>query len=241
MNTNLMLTGRIGGSVIVNEDINKFFDQIKDLDWTDNNIYKPAKIVDVKPTFSVNLNSHNQGHFQSKLGFFDQFLIEDNSNHLNDFKTYKNDVENKLIRSTDRIITQKDEFLQSIKLEGIDDSAKKSQILEAIKQNLSFIVNNNSKLKEKIGSLVNSIETQNTQNNQGNYNNNSYNNMSSNNFNNNFNNNQMGRGNQYGYTHMNSFGNNQNQFNQQNQNLTNNQFNNPNFSNNQINSNFNFK
>lgn len=240
----MMLTGRIGGKMIVNDDINNFFEQIKDLDWTDNNIYKPAKIVEVKPTFSVEQHNSNQGHFQSKLGFFDQFLVEDNSNHLNDFKTYKNDVESKRIRVSDRINSQKDEFLQSINLDGVDDSSKKSEILDSIKNNLSQVVNNNNKLKEKIGSLVNMMDSQNNQNNQnqsnqGNQfnqgNNSNFNNnfgmnnnnfgmnnnnfgMNNNNFgmnNNNFNN-QMGRGSQYGFNNnnMNSFGN--NQFNNQN-------------------------
>jgi len=187
----MMLTGRIGGKVIVNEDINKFFDQIKDLDWTDNNIYKPAKITQVKPTFST--NQTNQGHFQSKLGFFDQYLIEDNSNHLNDFKTYKNDVESKYIRVNDRITTQKNDFLQLINVDGINDASKKSEILEGIKNNLSQIVNN-SKLKEKIGNLVNAMENQNqnSMNSYGNNNNQQQNNYMNNNQNQGYNFNQMG-------------------------------------------------
>ena len=243
----MMMTGRIGGKVIVNEDINKFFDQIKDLDWTDNNIYKPAKICSVKPTFSVGEKNSQQGHFQSKLGFFEQYLIEDNSNHLNDFKTYKNDVESKHSRVNDRILSQKNEFMQMINLDGVDDSAKQSQILEGIKNNLAQIVNNSS-LKNKIGSLVNAMENQNpNQNananinpnvaNQGNNNNmnNNFGNNQQNQFNNNNNfNNQMGGFNNNNNGFNNNFGNNQQNNNQnQNQNWGNHTNNNPN--------NFNFK
>ncbi len=226
----MLLTGRIGGKVIVNEDINKFFDQIKDLDWTDNNIYKPAKICEVKPTFSVNARNPNQGHFQSKLGFFNQYLIEDNSNHLNDFRTYKSDVENKYIRINDKISSQKNTFLNNINLNGINDSSSKSDILEGIKNNLSQIVNN-SKLKEKIGNLVIALEnqSQNVNLNQGNnFNNN--NNMNNNfNVNNNFGYNQQ----QNNFMGMNQGFNNFPNFNNNNMNMnTNMNMNNNNFGNN---------
>ena len=155
----MMLTGRIGGKVIVNEDINKFFEGIKDIDWTDNIIYKPAKICEVKPTFSTNNDKSHQIPFQSKLPFFDQYLIEENSNHLNDFKTYRNDVEDKITRVNDRITSQKSEFLQMLNMDSLDESSKKQEILEGIKMNLARIINN-SKLKDRLGHLVNSMENQ---------------------------------------------------------------------------------
>ena len=157
MNANMFMMGKIGGSVIVNEDINKFFSSIKDIDWTDNNIYKPAKICEVKPTFTVNSNHSQDKGFQSKISLFDQFLIEDNSNHLNDFKTYKNDFENRMIIINEKITTQKNDFLQFIGADGVDEKSDKSKILEAIKTNLSKIVSN-SKLKDKIGGLVLAME-----------------------------------------------------------------------------------
>jgi hypothetical protein len=46
-------------------------------------------------------------------------------------------------------------------LEGIDEKADKSKILEAIKNNLSRIVNN-TKLKDKVGNLMNAMEQANT-------------------------------------------------------------------------------
>ena len=245
MNANMMLTGKIGEKVIVNEDITKFFDQIKDISWTDNNIYKPAKICEVTPTFSDNRGNPHQGHFQSKLGFFDQYLIEDNSNHLNDFKTYKNEVEAKLTRVNDRINTQKNDFLQMI--DGVDDSTKKPQILEGIKNNLSNIVNN-SKLKDRIGHLVNAMENQG----KSSGNTNTYNNQNPNqgNIPNNTNTNY---GNQQGYMNQPQYSNQQNNMNQmgmpgynQNTNMTNQNknwgtYNNQPGNNNNNNPNYNFK
>ncbi len=161
MNANMLMVGKIGGSVIVNEDINKFFSAIKDIDWTDNNIYKPAKICEVKPTFSINSNhSYSQG-YQSKISMFDQLLIEDNSNHLNDFRAYESDFDDRMIKINEKINTQKKDFIQLVSLEGIDEKADKSKILEAIKNNLSRIVNN-TKLKDKVGNLMNAMEQANT-------------------------------------------------------------------------------
>lgn len=160
MNANMFMSGKIGGSVIVNEDINKFFSSIKDIDWTDNNIYKPAKICEVKPTFAVN-SSHSQDKgFQSKISLFDQFLIEDNSNHLNDFKTYRSDFEDRMIKINEKIATQKNDFLQFLATDGIDEKSDKTKVLEAIKTNLSRLVVN-SKLKDKIGNLVSAMDQSN--------------------------------------------------------------------------------
>jgi len=157
----MLMMGKIGGSVIVNEDINKFFAAIKDIDWTDNNLYKPAKICEVKPTFTVNsTHSCNQG-FQSKLSMFDQFLIEDNSNHLNDFRAYKNDFDDRIIKINEKINTQKNDFLQILAVDGIDEKTDKSKTLEALKNNLSRIILN-TKLKDKIGNLVSNQDQNNT-------------------------------------------------------------------------------
>lgn len=165
MNANMTMMGKIGGSVIVNEDINKFFSSIKDIDWTDNNIYKPAKICDIKPTFAINSNHSADKGFQSKVSLFDQFLIEDNSNHLNDFKTYRSDFEDRMMKINEKISTQKYDFLQFLAVDKIDEKSDKSKILEAIKTNMSKIVSN-SKLKDKIGSLVLALEQSNSNLNQ---------------------------------------------------------------------------
>lgn len=167
MNANLFMMGKIGGSVIVNEDINKFFSSIKDIDWTDNNIYKPAKICEVKPTFAINSNHSQDKGFQSKISLFDQFLIEDNSNHLNDFQAYKSDFEDRMVKINEKITTQKNDFLQFIGVDGIDEKSDKTKILEAIKTNLSKIVSN-SKLKDKIGNFFIAIEHSNQNVNQPN-------------------------------------------------------------------------
>ena len=167
MNSNMIMMGKIGGSVIVNEDINKFFSSIKDIDWTDNNIYKPAKICEVKPTFTVNLNHSEDKGFQSKISLFDQFLIEDNSNHLNDFKAYKSDFVDRMMKFNEKIVTQKSDFLQFIGIDGVDEKTDKMKILEAININISNIINN-SKLKDKIGNLVMAMEQSNTNLNQPN-------------------------------------------------------------------------
>jgi hypothetical protein len=162
MNTNSFMTGKIGGSLIVNEDINKFFSAIKDIDWTDNNIYKPAKFCEVKPTFTINSNhSYSQG-FQTKATTFDQYLIEDNSNHLNDFKAYKSDIDDRMGKVIEKISTQKNDFLQLLGVDGLDETSDKSKILEAIKTNMSRIINN-TKLKDKLGNLVALMENQNNQ------------------------------------------------------------------------------
>jgi hypothetical protein len=167
MNANMIMMGKIGGSVIVNEDINKFFSSIKDIDWTDNNIYKPAKICEVKPTFTVNSNHSEDKGFQSKISLFDQFLIEDNSNHLNDFKAYKSDFEDRMMKINEKIVTQKSDFLQFIGIDGVDEKSDKMKILEAINNNMSNIINN-SKLKDKISNLVMAMEQSNTNLNQPN-------------------------------------------------------------------------
>lgn len=167
MNSNMIMMGKIGGSVIVNEDINKFFSSIKDIDWTDNNIYKPAKICEVKPTFTVNLNHSEDKGFQSKISLFDQFLIEDNSNHLNDFKAYKSDFVDRMMKFNEKIVTQKSDFLQFIGIDGVDEKTDKMKILEAININISNIINN-SKLKDKIGNLVMAMEQSNINSNQPN-------------------------------------------------------------------------
>lgn len=171
MNANIFMTAKIGGSAIVNEDINKFFAEIKDIDWTDNNIYKPAKICEVKPTFTINNNHSYAGGYQSKISLFDQFLIEDNSNHLNDFRAYKNDYDDRMTKVNEKINTQKNDFIQLLSSEGIDDLSDKQKILDGIRKNISKIISN-TKLKDKLGHLANSIEQNNmNMNNANNMNN----------------------------------------------------------------------
>ena len=226
----MLMTGKIGSSAIVNEDINRFFSAIKDIDWTDNNIYKPAKICEVKPTFEVNSNqsSYSQA-FQSKSGLFDQFIIEDNSNHLSDFQAYKSDIDDRMAKNLEKINTQKKDFILNIlNTDGVDENSDKHTILEAIRINMVKIITN-TKLKEKLGNYVNSLD-----------NSNQFNNVNSNNMN--FNNQQLGSGNNYNNAGVNNqFGNQgamnnpamfQGQYSNNYNNMNNNMNNNNNYNNN---------
>jgi len=158
-NNPLLICGKIGNKEIVREDLNTFLSSIKDFEWTDNNIYKPAKVVDVKPL--INLSKNNSydrmnGYYQSKNVNFDVFYVEENS-RLNDFQQYKLDIESRRTQMQDKILQKKKEFLNNfLPGENINESSEKKEIMETILNNRTKIIMNsdlNLKLAKFIGHL----------------------------------------------------------------------------------------
>lgn len=171
MNNPYVISGKFGTKDIAREDLSTFMSSIKDFEWTDNNIYKPAKIVEVKPTFLNNRTSSSQSaYYQPKNINFDVFYVEENS-HLQDFQEYKADIENRRVQAQDKIMIKKKEFIENFfPGEKVNETSDKKEILEYIKNNKSKIVMN-SNLNSKLGKYIGYLNSQqNMQNANMNYN-----------------------------------------------------------------------
>jgi protease II len=152
MNT-MVISGRIGTRDIAREDIGSFISSMKDFEWTANNLYKPAKICEVKPTFIQNTEIKNQ--YQAKQINFDLFLIEENQ-HLTDFHQYKADIEDRKKQMHEKIEIKKKDFIANFfPNESVDVNDKKS-IINLIKANKSKLIQN-SNLNSKLSTYVNSL------------------------------------------------------------------------------------
>ena len=113
MNNSLFIAGKIGTKDIAREDLNTFLSSIKDFEWTDNNIYKPAKVIEVNPMFAMQSSYDNKAsNYQSKNINFDVFYVEENP-HLQNFQEYRLDIENRRTQMQDKIIQKKKEFIDN--------------------------------------------------------------------------------------------------------------------------------
>src|SRR4051812_43845680 len=89
--SNMNISGKIGNKEIANENVGHFIQSVKEFEWTGNQIYKPAKVCDIRPTF-VKSSSESRDHYQPKQINFDLFLVDENK-HLANFEQYKSDIE----------------------------------------------------------------------------------------------------------------------------------------------------
>ena len=135
-NNPLFITGKIGNKDIAKEDLNTFLASIKDFEWTDNNIYKPAKVVEVRPTFLHNESSPSS-NYQGKNINFDVFYVDQNP-HLQNFQQYKTDIENRRVQIQDKILQKNKEFIDNFfPGENLNENSDKKDLLEAIKKKQS--------------------------------------------------------------------------------------------------------
>lgn len=152
----LFITGKIGNKEIAKEDLNTFLSSIKDFEWTDNNIYKSAKVCEVKPTF-VQVQNSSTSIYQTKNVNFDVFYVDPNP-HLENFQQYKSDIENRRTQIQDKIIHKNKEFIDNyLQGENLSENPDKKELIEAIKKNKLKIIQNsnlNSKLGRYIGYLT---------------------------------------------------------------------------------------
>ena len=158
-NFKLIIAGRFGNKDIAREDLNTFMSSIKDFEWTDNNIYKPAKMVEIKPTFVVS-QTDNSSSFQSNLANIDQLYLEEN-NHIKDFQQYKTDCDSRRVQLQDKILQKKKDFIDTYFQynEKINESSDKKDLVDAIKLNKIKIIEN-SALKEKLEKYIGYLKSQ---------------------------------------------------------------------------------
>ena len=152
--------GRIGNKEIAREDLNTFMSSIKDFEWTDNNFYKQAKSVEIKPTFVVNSTESPNQPFQGNLSNINQLLLEENT-HMSDFQQYKYDCDNRRVQLQDKILQKKKEFVDTFFSlnDKISESSEKKQLIEAIKLDKIKIIEN-SFLKEKLEKFIGYMKSQ---------------------------------------------------------------------------------
>jgi hypothetical protein len=138
-----IIQGGIGNKQIVKEDLNTFLASIKDFEWTDNNLYKPAKVVEVKPTFATT-SKYSYQPYESKNINFDIFYIEDSGVSTN-FKQYRQDMENRRTVIQDKVQSKFKDFIDNyFPGEKIGEKDFKKELLELIKNNKLKIINNSS-------------------------------------------------------------------------------------------------
>ena len=140
----LCVEGFIGQINIVQVPYESFISTIKELEWTDNNLYKCATNCEVKPLF---LSSTSMA--KPKFNFNEIYLEE--SSRLDDFITYLNDMKTRRVNHQDILEQEKSKFRQEI-LEGANLNDK-SEILAVIKKDKKKILSN-SNLKDKLGKYL---------------------------------------------------------------------------------------
>lgn len=161
----MMICGKIGNKEIAKDDISHFVSSVKDFEWTANNIYKPAKVVEVKPTFSNPKQSENP--YQPHQAKIDSFLVEE-TNHLADFQQYKSQCEDRKYQQIGNIAQQRNDFIKNyFPLDNLSEDSEKTEIIAHIKMNKSKIVMN-SNLNSKLGNYIGYLNSQ--QNLNSNYN-----------------------------------------------------------------------
>ncbi len=137
----LFIAGSLGKLEIAKEDYDTFRAAIKELEWTDNNLYKFASSSEVKP---IIVQSESLSY--PKINF-NEFYIEE-SYHLEDFKKYINEIESKRVNQQDKLFRERQDFCKNF-LDG-KDPMKKNEMLEMIKFEKKKIIAN-SNLKDKLG------------------------------------------------------------------------------------------
>jgi hypothetical protein len=159
-NFKLFIGGRIGNKDIAREDLNTFMSSIKDFEWTDNNVYKQAKAVDIRPTFIVNQSESSNQSFQSNINNIDQLLLEENT-HIRDFQQYKSDCDSRRVQFQDKILQKKKEFVDTFFSlnDKFSETAEKKELIDAIKLDKIKIIEN-SFLKEKLEKHIGYMKSQ---------------------------------------------------------------------------------
>jgi hypothetical protein len=140
----LCVEGFIGQINIVQVPYESFISTIKELEWTDNNLYKYATNCEVKPLF-LSSTSIAKPKFN-----FNEIYVEESS-RLDDFITYLNDMKTRRVNHQDVLEQEKTKFKQEI-LEGANLNDK-SEILAVIKKDKKKIISN-SNLKDKLGKYL---------------------------------------------------------------------------------------
>jgi hypothetical protein len=161
----LIISGRIGTKDIAKEDISKFVSSVRDYEWTGNNLYKPAKVCEVKPSFIQNTDIRDK--FNPKQVNFDLFLIEENQ-HLGDFHQYKSDIEDRKKQLNDKIEIKRKDFMANYFPNETIDLNDKKNILNLIKCNKGRLIQS-SNLNGRLSNYVNYLNSQQNFNNTFNF------------------------------------------------------------------------
>jgi hypothetical protein len=146
----MVITGRIGNKDIATESLNNFMSSVKEFEWTNNNIYKSAKVCDIRPTF-VKPNDGNV-HYQPKQINFDMFLIEENK-YLANFQQYKSDIEDRKKQLTDKIEIKRKDFIANYFPNDLNEGDDKKAIINQLKFSKAKVIQN-SNLSTKLGNYL---------------------------------------------------------------------------------------
>jgi hypothetical protein len=163
----MAVSGRIGNKDIATESLNNFMSSVKELEWTNNNIYKPAKICDVRPTF-VKPSSSTE-HYNPKPINFDLFLIEENK-YLANFQQYRSDLEDRKKQIIDKIDIKRKDFIVNYFPNDLKDTDDKEAVINQLKFSKAKVIQN-SNLKSQLANYVSFLNSsQQNFNNTFNYN-----------------------------------------------------------------------
>lgn len=157
---NFNISGKIGNKEIAREEINSFLSSVKEFEWTDNALYKPAKVVEVKP-INISLKSNiREAGYQPKNINLDQFKIQENQ-RLADFQQYKADLEDRKNAQQEKITQKKQEFLNNFfpNEHVVTENSDKKEFLELIKENKVKLILNTPNLDSKLGKYVSYLTT----------------------------------------------------------------------------------
>ena len=159
-----MITAKFGKTVIFNEDLNKHFTHIniREIQWTENLIYRNSSLSDVKTTF----NSHNNfpSKIQNSIDNRDNIIANSTieSNISADYFDKKSAFEGILMKKKDIIESKKCEFIS--KTLNIETNSDKGTILKSIKEKFFELVKNDESLRLKLRYVNNSINMDNINN-----------------------------------------------------------------------------
>jgi hypothetical protein len=165
----MVVTGRIGNKDIASEPLNNFMSSVKEFEWTNNNLYKPAKVCDIRPTFVKPNTSDHKDHFHPKQINFDLFLIEENK-YLANFQQYRSDIEDRKKQLIDKIDIKRKDFIVNYFPNDLKDTDDKQAVINQLKFSKAKVIQN-SNLSTKLANYVSFLNTsQQNFNNTFNYN-----------------------------------------------------------------------
>jgi hypothetical protein len=165
---NMVISGRIGNKEIAAEHLDNFMTHVKENDWTSNNIYKTAKVCDIRPTF-IKPQSEGKELYQPKSIDFSVFAIEENK-YLANFQQYKSDIEDRKKQLLDKIEIKRKDFIVNYFPNDLKDTDDKKAIINQLKFSKAKVIQN-SNLSTKLGNYLNYLNnSQQNFNNTFNYN-----------------------------------------------------------------------
>lgn len=146
MTTKYNVSAKFGQKEIVSGDINNYFSPSANIEWTDNLIYRNAKLCDVTTTFS---QSNKKAQFKSNDSSFRNIFPIVDEKTFADYFDKKASFESQYLKKKDKLESLKNEFItNTLKIEN--QTGEKEKINKVIKEQFIEIIKKDESLRKKL-------------------------------------------------------------------------------------------